>query len=90
MQRSATTLRKVTITLPEDLVNYADGRAERVGTNRSQVISQALAALMWAEEQELAAEGYRFYAEEAEAFAVATMPAAAELILADQSWEDKA
>ena len=89
MEANSTGLRKVTITLPEALVDYADGRAERVGTNRSQVINQALAALMWAEEQELAAEGYRFYAAEAEEFAAAIAPVTAELLLADRSWDDE-
>jgi hypothetical protein len=34
----------------------------------------------------LAIEGYRFYAAEAEAFAAAAGPVAAEVILADQPW----
>ena len=38
--------RKVTISLPEELVVYTDRRADQKGTNRSQVISQALAHLM--------------------------------------------
>lgn len=72
--------RKVTITLPDELVVYADSRADRTGTNRSQVIGQALAYLMATEEAELAAEGYRFYAAEAEEFAAMSIQAVAEAI----------
>ncbi len=70
--------RKVTISLPEELVVYTDRRADQKGTNRSQVISQALAHLMAFEEEQLAAEGYAFYAAEAEGFAASSGQAVAE------------
>jgi len=70
--------RKVTITLPNELVIYADNQAERSGTSRSQVISQALTFLMAAEEERLAAEGYAFYSAEAEEFAAGAAVATAE------------
>lgn len=70
--------RKVTISLPEELVVYTDRRADQKGTNRSQVISQALAHLMAFEEEQLAAEGYAFYAAEAEEFASSSDRAIAE------------
>ena len=79
-------MRKVTITLPEDLVAYADRRAAELGTNRSQVIGQAMATLMLSEEEALAVEGYRFYAAVAEAFATVGGVAAAEAIIANTEW----
>lgn len=82
----AARMRKVTITLPEELVTYADRRAAELGTNRSQVIGQAMATLMLSEEEALAAEGYRFYAAEAETFATAGGMAAAEAIIASTEW----
>lgn len=79
-------LKKVTITLPEELLTYADGRAEREGTNRSQVIGQALASLALSEEQQLAAEGYQFYSDEAEEFATIANYAAAEALAPVGEW----
>ncbi|MCW5863119.1 MAG: hypothetical protein KIT52_08440 [Anaerolineae bacterium] len=79
-------MRKVTITLPEELVAYADRRAAELGTNRSQVIGQAMATLILSEEEALAVEGYRFYAAEAEAFATVGGVAAAEAIIANTEW----
>lgn len=73
-------IRKVTISLPAHLLDFADRFAARRKTNRSQVISQALAAVQAAEEERLAAEGYRFYAEEATDFAQAIAPAMAEVV----------
>lgn len=81
--------RKVTITLPIELVIYADQRAEQTGTSRSQVIGRALAQLMATEEEELAAEGYRFYAAEAEEFAAATAGATAEVFLSTPVWDEQ-
>ncbi len=79
MRRSAST-EKVTISLPERLVSYANQRASRLGISRSQVIADALIAQEARETEELAAEGYRFYAEEAEAFAAESGPAVAEAL----------
>jgi metal-responsive CopG/Arc/MetJ family transcriptional regulator len=61
--------RKVTISLPSDLLAYADRRASRMRMSRSQVISQALAEAQDSEQMRLAAEGYCFYAGEAGEFA---------------------
>jgi len=80
-------MKKVTITLPEELVLYADRRADQSGTSRSQVISRALATLMLTEEEELAAEGYQFYAAEAEAFAAMSGAASGAAILSNTDWE---
>lgn len=82
-------MRKVTITLPEELVIYADRRADESGTSRSQVISRALATLMLSEEEALAAEGYQLYAVEAEAFAAMSSAASGDAILANTDWEYK-
>jgi metal-responsive CopG/Arc/MetJ family transcriptional regulator len=71
-------IEKVTVSLPRHLVRYADERAAELGTNRSQVISQALSELETRQRDDLAREGYIFYAEEAEAFAEASLRAVSE------------
>ncbi len=83
VRRSAAT-EKVTISLPESLVSYANQRASRLGISRSQVIADALMAQEARDTEELAAEGYRFYAEEAEAFAAESGPAVAEALHDDR------
>ena len=60
---------KVTVSLPSDLLAFADEQAHRLGTNRSRLISMALKRLRSAQQEALAAEGYRFYAAEATDFA---------------------
>jgi metal-responsive CopG/Arc/MetJ family transcriptional regulator len=79
--------RKVTISLPAELVDYADHRADQIGASRSQVIGQALALLRTSEEEELAAEGYRFYSAEAEEFAASSSQAVAEALSGEPGWE---
>lgn len=69
MSSQGTTTRKITISLPPELVEFADKRAAQTETSRSQVISQALAHIKAIEEERLAAEGYQFYAQEASEFA---------------------
>jgi metal-responsive CopG/Arc/MetJ family transcriptional regulator len=76
------TIRKVTISLPQELVDYADDRAKTMNTSRSQVIGMALAAVRDHSVEHLAAEGYRFYAAESSEFADAASQAVAE------SWSD--
>ena len=80
-------MKKVTITLPEELVLYADRRADQSGTSRSQVISRALATLRLTEEEELAAAGYQFYAAEAEAIAATSGAASGAAILSNTASE---
>jgi metal-responsive CopG/Arc/MetJ family transcriptional regulator len=75
---SAETMRKVTILLPQELLDYADRRAKALNTSRSQVIAQALAAVHDRTVEQVAAEGYHFYAAEASEFAEASAPAVAE------------
>jgi hypothetical protein len=55
--------RKVTVTVPEELLEFADEVAEERGESRSGVFAEALAALRVAERERLLAEGYRFYAD---------------------------
>ncbi len=71
---------KITISVPADLLAYADAQARRLKTSRSQFISQALAQLKASAEARLGAEGYRFYAVEAGAFAEASAHAVAEAL----------
>jgi hypothetical protein len=66
--------------VPADLLTYADAQARRLKTSRSHFISQALAQRKANDEERLAAEGYRFYAEEACAFAEASAVVVAEAL----------
>jgi hypothetical protein len=88
MEAKTKSARKLTISLPAELVDYADRRAEQIGTSRSQVIGQALTQLMTSEEEELAAEGYRFYSAEAEEFAASSGPAVAEALSGEPEWKE--
>jgi len=69
-------IRKVTISLPARLVDFADREAARRNTSRSGLIARVLSEIEAAERDRLAAEGYRYYAEEARAFAEASSVAA--------------
>jgi len=80
MTPSRPPVQKITISLPADLMAYADAQARRLGTSRSHFISLVLAQLQAADEERLAADGYRFYAEEASAFAEASTQAVAEAL----------
>jgi metal-responsive CopG/Arc/MetJ family transcriptional regulator len=71
---------KITISLPADLLAYADAQAHHLKTSRSQFISQALAQLKVRDQERLAAEGYGFYAVEAVDFAEASIHAVAETL----------
>ncbi|MDD3826002.1 MAG: antitoxin [Anaerolineae bacterium] len=73
-------VRKITISLPGDLVDFADEEAARLETNRSAYIARALAEIKAAKEEQLAAEGYRYYAEEALQFAEESSGAVAEAL----------
>ena len=79
------TSRKVTLSLPEDLVAFADAKAAERGTNRSRVVGDLLEALRRREQDSLASEGYRFYAAEAREFADASAKAVAEAVVDDRS-----
>lgn len=73
--KTTTPVRKVTISLPQPLLEFADWRAAQANVSRSQVIGEALLHIKALEEEKLAAEGYQFYAQEAVAFAAASAAA---------------
>jgi metal-responsive CopG/Arc/MetJ family transcriptional regulator len=71
--------RKVTLSLPEELIAYADSKAAQMGTNRSRLVSDLLErSRRRHEKDDLAKEGYRFYAKEAEEFAAQSAAAVGE------------
>ncbi len=76
-------IRKITISLTSDLLDYADRRASRTQVSRSQVIGQALAEAQALEQARLAAEGYRFYAGESTEFAEMSAQAVADAFAID-------
>jgi predicted transcriptional regulator len=78
VSQKPTSTRKVTVSLPESLVDFADREAERLNTSRSHVIARAIAESKVAYEADLAAEGYKFFAREARGFAEASASAVAE------------
>lgn len=80
MSAEVTLVRKITISLPNNLVEFADREAARLSVSRSRVIAQALSEIKAEEEERLAAEGYQFYAQEASEFAVASAAATAEAL----------
>jgi metal-responsive CopG/Arc/MetJ family transcriptional regulator len=75
---SSTTIKKVTISLPEELLAFADSRAGDQRISRSGVISDLLERERLRQVEALAREGYERYAREAEEFAEATAKAIAE------------
>ena len=78
MSRSA--IQKVTVSLPRELVAFADTKAASRGISRSKLIADLLADYNTGEEDALAAEGYQFFAQEAEEFAEASLSAVAEAL----------
>ena len=78
MSLNTSPIRKITISLPVGLVEFADREAARLNISRSRLIARALSEIKAAEEEQLAAEGYRFYAQEASEFAEASARAVAE------------
>jgi metal-responsive CopG/Arc/MetJ family transcriptional regulator len=83
MPVNATSVRKITISLPDNLVEFADREAARLNISRSGLIAQALSEINAEEEERLAAEGYQFYAQEASDFAEASAFAVAEALDGD-------
>ena len=83
MSRSA--IRKVTLSLPDDLVGFADSQAERRRETRSRVIGDLLREAQQRELDTLAGEGYRFFAGEAEEFAAASQRAVSEALADDRA-----
>jgi metal-responsive CopG/Arc/MetJ family transcriptional regulator len=80
MARRTLDVEKITISLPRELIRYADKRAAELGGSRSQIIRQAVAELRAREVADLAREGYAFYAGECEEFAAASLKAVSEAV----------
>lgn len=80
MTARETLTEKITVSMPRDLVQYADRRAKTLGVSRSQIIGQAVARLRLQDQDELAREGYLFFAAEASEFAAASLPATSEAL----------
>jgi metal-responsive CopG/Arc/MetJ family transcriptional regulator len=80
MDESRWSVSKITVSLPQELVMYIDASATERQISRSRVIAEILAEKKAADEDQLAAEGYRFYAEEASDFAADSLPAIAEVM----------
>ncbi len=83
-----TTMRKITVSLPQELVEFADRAALQADLSRSQVISRVLADARTRAEQRLAEEGYRYYSSESVEFAEASALAVAEAIVPYSIGED--
>lgn len=52
---------KVTVSLPSELVRFADQWAGEVGASRSEAVAEALRVLKRTQRDRLMAEGVRFY-----------------------------
>ncbi len=78
-----TATKKVTISLPQDLLGFADSMATELKTTRSKIISDSLKEMRQRERDDLAREGYRFYAQEAEEFAEMSVQAMTEVLRDD-------
>jgi hypothetical protein len=75
---------KITLSLAPELVSFADEKAARLKSSRSQVIEDLLARDRAREEEKLAAEGYSFFNREAVEFAEASLPAVSEAIFNEE------
>jgi metal-responsive CopG/Arc/MetJ family transcriptional regulator len=82
MSETGTSTRKLTISLPAHLADFVEEESARLKISRSRLIARALAEIKDVEEAQLAAEGYRFYSQEAKEFAQASHTAVTE------GWED--
>ena len=80
MSVEATSVRRITISPPDNLVEFADREAARLSVSRSRVIARALSEIRAEEEERLAAEAYRFCAQEASKFAEASTITVAEAL----------
>jgi hypothetical protein len=75
---------KVTLSISAELISFADAKAARLQRNRSQVVEELLAQDRAREEDELAAEGYRFFNSESVEFAQISLPAVSEALGSDE------
>ena len=90
IEKAAAT-RKITISLPEELVQFADEQAKRTSTSRSRIIGHVLAEARERELRRLAAEGYQFYAKDNALFAEESANAVSEAwdaVAPAEEWDD--
>lgn len=80
MGRRSDDREKITLTLPRELLRYVDKRAAELATTRSQLIGEVLAEWRARGRDDLAREGYAFYAREAEEFAALSMNSVSEAL----------
>jgi len=88
VQAQRTEYCKITISLPRNLVEYADQEARRVSLSRSEVISRALTQAQKARRNELAARGYAFCSQESEEFAASVASAVSDW-WESEDWNDE-
>ena len=74
----ATDTKKVTISMPQELLVFADRMADALGLTRSGLFAEMLEKVRDRELERLAAEGYQFYSSESSEFAAASEAAVAE------------
>jgi hypothetical protein len=70
--------KKVTVSMPEEILAFADRMAEALGLTRSGFIAATLDEARARELERLAAEGYQYFSSEAREFATASESAVAE------------
>jgi len=78
-------VKKVTISVPRDLLSYADRKATERASSRSALICSLLSEMRSSELERLGREGYEFYANESADFATASSTATAEAFGDDRS-----
>lgn len=80
MTKPSELILKVTLSLLRVLVARLNAKAERLHASRSQIIAPFVTGCRATGREREAAEGYRFYAEEAVAYAAASASAVSEAI----------
>ena len=80
MPAETTSVRKITISLPSNLVEFAHREAARLNIRRSRLIARVLSEVQASAEDMVAEERYRFYAQEATEFSEASARAADEVL----------
>ena len=83
------TVAKITISLPKDLLDFADQLAKERSTSRSGVIAELLENEEEARIQALMAEGYREMGEENLRLAEEAFPMASEMIRQHTRWDER-
>lgn len=71
---------KLTISLPRDLISFADKLSKERNTSRSRVIASALRELAQKRDREQMVEGYKAMAEQNREFAARALPLANEIL----------